>query len=97
MVQIQKSIGSDGKSAVHLVGRYGNLLVQNKNFKQSLTTCKISRENSHSLNLNNDIEINFPKTGKVSEYRRDFLMLNIDFWDRIESIEALNKGTNPNI
>lgn len=84
MIQLEKSSLSNGKRISRLAGRYGNLLAQNKKFTKSLTTCKITRENSHTLNLNDEIVINFPKNDKLFEYRRDFLMLNVDFWEKIE-------------
>jgi hypothetical protein len=72
-----------------LVAEYGNILSSGKHLSKTLPNATIKKENEQKYQLNDQYSIRIPSGSKIDSYRMDYLMLNCDFWDKIEELNLL--------
>lgn len=65
---------------------YTGMVTGKAELSLELKDCMLERKDESSLILNSSFRINFPKSMQDYQSKRDFLQLNVDFWETISSL-----------
>lgn len=73
---------------------YSNLLTGSSQLSFPLANCELERKDDSTLILNRHYHISFPKSMPNYLAKRDFLHMNVDFWDTISGFDSTTSYPN---